>query len=183
MFRSVDENAENMESLLIHEQASLYPKEFSVEYTPSSSRFSESSKLYMLGIYPNLDNFTLMSVDHWEVEEILARKFIGTDRRKDDNYVYLIKWKGYEDEFNSWEKFEDLHCRELVVELKRKERWLRKRNMRLLLEESILQYEHFAGNVQGPISSSHDESITNNILPMRFDFSMHENAQYSRSTY
>ena len=44
----------------------------------------------------------------WEVEWILG------SRRRHHQLQYLIKWMGYSDAHNSWEKEEDVHAPELI---------------------------------------------------------------------
>lgn len=180
MTQSINDNAEIPEPL-IADSSSFFPSQFSVEYTPSRSRIGDSG-VFEEDILFNLRyflNFTTFSAgQQWEVEQILARRFIGDDRRKNNNYEYFIKWKGFEEEFNSWEKFEDLHCRELIVQLKRKEKMERTKNMRLLLEESILQNES-----ENELASASKDISLSNAFPMRLDFSLEDNVGKSRSTF
>ena len=61
--------------------------------------------------------------DVYEVEEILDKRIErGSSRLGTVNQLkYLIKWKGYDDSYNTWERVENLSgCRELVEEFERK---------------------------------------------------------------
>ena len=49
--------------------------------------------------------------EEWEVEEIMSHKGSIKGRNKQ----YLVRWKGYTEEDDTWEKLEDLiHCAELI---------------------------------------------------------------------
>lgn len=53
---------------------------------------------------------------------MLDRQLIveGLDKRKNDSFVYLVRWRGQAAELNSWVHYENLRTPELVVEFKRK---------------------------------------------------------------
>ena len=50
--------------------------------------------------------------EEYEVEAILNH------RRKQNGYEYLLKWRGYGAEENSWEKEIDMNCDNLLAEYK-----------------------------------------------------------------
>lgn len=51
--------------------------------------------------------------EEWEIESILDHKLFGRGRNK--NYKFLVKWKGYGPEFDSWQSIESLsNCLETV---------------------------------------------------------------------
>ena len=55
--------------------------------------------------------------DEYEVEAILDRKQEGRLNKK--FWRYLIKWKGYDDSHNTWEKEENLYCGDLLYDFKK----------------------------------------------------------------
>ena len=52
--------------------------------------------------------------DNYEVEAILAHKFVGR------NKTYLIKWKGYPDSENCWIAEKNMACPEIIEEYERR---------------------------------------------------------------
>jgi len=51
-------------------------------------------------------------VEEWEIEKILKRKIRGVDK-------YLVRWKGFMAEHDTWERKEDLgNAREMLEEFK-----------------------------------------------------------------
>ena len=56
--------------------------------------------------------------DEFEVEAILERRQVGRMNKK--YWEYLIKWKGYDDSQNTWEKEENLHCGDLLYDFKKR---------------------------------------------------------------
>uniref|UniRef100_A0A914E5H6 Chromo domain-containing protein n=1 Tax=Acrobeloides nanus TaxID=290746 RepID=A0A914E5H6_9BILA len=54
--------------------------------------------------------------DSYEVEKILKRRY----NSKEKKFEYLLKWKDYDDESNTWEPEEGLNCPDLLEQFKAK---------------------------------------------------------------
>nr|CAG8489428.1 6590_t:CDS:2 [Entrophospora candida] len=54
------------------------------------------------------------SEEEYEVEKII-------DQKTEENGIiyYLLKWRGYDDSYNTWEPFQNLNCSELIKQYKR----------------------------------------------------------------
>lgn len=50
--------------------------------------------------------------DEYEVEKLLGKRLNVTRQRAE----YLVKWKGWDDKFNSWELIDNLNCEKLIEE-------------------------------------------------------------------
>ena len=87
-------------------------------------------------------------VKEWEVERILnKRKIRGVDK-------YLVQWKGFMAEHNSWEKEEDLkNARELVNEFKGELRVeVRRQEKTNMLGRKRIQEGNITGEVYGKVA-------------------------------
>merc|ERR1712226_384288 len=55
-----------------------------------------------------------------EDEEFVVRKIIDKRETADNKKEYLIKWKGFSDDHDTWEPLENLSCHELIEEFEQK---------------------------------------------------------------
>jgi hypothetical protein len=99
------------------------PKEKLVVHASNMKKYTEPHQTHLSKKLENnyreriQQRFQKEDKDEFEVEEILDKQ------REDGQLWYLVKWKNYDTDANSWEPIENLiHCRDMLKEFEQKKK-------------------------------------------------------------
>lgn len=86
---------------------------------------------------PENENGTTEEEEEYEVERVVDKRF----HKETGRVEYLLKWKGYSSDENTWESEECLGCPELVKEYEKRRR-LEKETVEVKKEKKEKRKEH-----------------------------------------